>query len=85
MENIGLFIVFGLIGLAAILYLNYCIAKEFGRIASEKGHDEKRYTLWCFFLGVIGMLMVCALPDWGKILSESAEKKSAVSDELPNL
>lgn len=46
-----------------LLVLNFIIAREFSRIAEEKGHDGRRYFHFCFWLGLVGMLMVIALPD----------------------
>ena len=46
-----------------LLIPSYFIAEEFQRIAAMKGHFEARY-FWCsFFLGIVGWLMVIALPD----------------------
>lgn len=51
-----------LIRTAAII-INALIANEFYHIGCMKGHDERKYLLWCFLLLPIGMLMVVALPD----------------------
>lgn len=40
-------------------------AKEFYEIAKMKGHFEKKYFWWCFWIGMIGWPMVIALPDRG--------------------
>ena len=50
--------------LLAIFYLilDFFIAKEFADIAEMKGHSGTRYGAFTFFFGVIGMLMVIALP-----------------------
>ena len=44
------------------IVLNWNIAKEFEFIATEKGYCEKKYFWWTFWLGILGMLMVIALP-----------------------
>lgn len=49
--------------LGALIWLWYCISSEFGRIAEEKGFSAQRYRRMCFWLGLIGILMVIALPD----------------------
>lgn len=46
-----------------LLGLNFIIAREFSRIAKDKGHNGRRYFHFCFWLGLVGMLMVIALPD----------------------
>lgn len=46
-----------------LLALNFIIAREFRRIAEDKGHKGRRYFHFCFWLGFVGMLMVIALPD----------------------
>lgn len=46
-----------------LLALNFIIAREFRRIAEDKGHNGRRYFHFCFWLGLVGMLMVIALPD----------------------
>lgn len=53
--------------LAVIISLVICFfaAIEFASIAREKGYEDSKY-FWCtFLLGIIGMLMVIALPDRG--------------------
>lgn len=71
------------LGSIAVIVLWYFVSKEFQRIAEMKGHAEKRYFWWPFFLSVIGMMMVVALPDRRMIADQKAE--TVVSDELPDL
>lgn len=52
-----------LVPVIILLVLNFIIAREFRRIAEDKGHDGRRYFHFCFWLGLVGMLMVIALPD----------------------
>ncbi len=63
---------------ALILWITYLIAKEFYKVAQAKGYSEKKYLWLPFLLGVIGYLLVVALPDRGNT-------PKAVSDELPDL
>lgn len=51
------------IGIIVALIIQYFIAREFQRIAELKGHYEKRYFWITFFLWIVGMLLVIALPD----------------------
>ena len=52
-----------IVGILVVLIIQYFIAKEFQRIAEMKGHHEKRYFWITFFLWIVGMLLVIALPD----------------------
>ena len=38
-------------------------AKNMARIAADKGYKERKWFHYCFWLGLIGFLMVCAMPD----------------------
>ena len=66
--------------LAVILMIDWFAAKQFHEIAKMKGHPEKKYFWWCFWIGMIGWPMVIALPDRG-----NTHQKSTGSDELPEL
>ena len=55
----GFLIFLGLVSLVIGIF----IALEFASIAREKGYDDAKYFWYTFFFGVIGMLMVIALPD----------------------
>lgn len=48
---------------AIALALDWFIAKEFYAIAVEKGHSDRKYFWWCFWLGFVDWAMVIALPD----------------------
>ena len=58
------------------------ISGEFSNIASEKGYPESKYFWYCLIFGVVGYMMVIALPD--RVLSNkinavnpSSEKKQS--------
>ena len=59
--GIGILIV--LIVAALALWLAIYVAKQFAQVALEKGHTGKRYFHLCFWLGMVGYLLVIALPD----------------------
>lgn len=42
--------------------LPYLIAKEFEFIALEKGYNGKKYFWYSFLLGIVGYMLVIALP-----------------------
>ena len=51
-------------GIAAIA-ISIIVALEFGKIAEAKGHSKVKYFWFSFLFGLIGYLMVVALPDRG--------------------
>ena len=51
-----------LIGLIALI-VNIVICVRFANIAAEKGYNGTGYFWACFFLSIIGYIMVAALPD----------------------
>lgn len=73
-----LIVLLSLAVIVALLYLQYIIAKEFYSAAVTKGYSNKKYLWYCFFLGMIGYLMVIALPNKIVTANQSA-------DELPEI
>ena len=69
-----------LLGAILVIWINYLIAREFYRAAVMKGHPEQKYLWLPFFLGVIGYLLVIALPS-----ERAAVEKPVETDELPEL
>ena len=70
-----------LLGAVLLIVLAVAVAKEFWRIALMKGNPEKRYFWWSLFLGIVGWLMVIALPDRGGAVTE----KPVAEDEIPDI
>ncbi len=58
-------IIFNLLLLVAIIVVWAFVALTFQDIAGEKGFYEKKYFWWTFLFGIVGCLMVAALPDRG--------------------
>ena len=52
-----------MLGVCVGLVISYLIANEFYQIAIMKGFNESKYLWISFFLGVVGYLLVIALPD----------------------
>lgn len=73
-----LIVLLSLAVIVALLYLQYIIAKEFYSAAVTKGYNNRKYLWYCFFLGMIGYLMVIALPNKIVTTNQSA-------DELPEI
>lgn len=73
-----IWIILAMLVIAAAIWILWLVAKEFYVVAKEKGYYEKKYLWICFLLGVIGYLLVVALPDRGNATT-------AISDELPDL
>ena len=60
MDTLSIFLV--IIAALIALWINYLLAGEFYTAALAKGYPHKKYFWICFFLGVIGYLLVIALP-----------------------
>ena len=74
-----IWIILASLAIAAVaVWILWLVAKEFYVAAKAKGYYEKKYFWICFLLGVIGYLLVVALPDRGNAPKD-------VSDELPDL
>ena len=67
--------------LIVYVVIAFVAAAKFDEIANMKGHQG--YFVYCLLLGIIGWLMVVALPD--RKQSSASDKSSNVSDELPEL
>ena len=86
----GIILLYFFAGLAGLI-IDIFVSLTFRDIAEMKGHTESsKYFWWTFFTGIIGMLMVVALPDRAVKANTSAafEKRpteSIPSDELPDL
>ena len=65
-----------LLGVAIALVIDYVVARKFADIAEMKGHIGDTYFWFTFLLGVIGMLMVVALPSGNTTNSRTEMKKS---------
>ena len=52
-----------LLVLVLAIVIWYKIAKNMARIAADKGYTERKWFHYCFWLGLVGFLMVCAMPD----------------------
>ena len=76
-----------ILGVIVGLIIMSIIASEARQIAAEKGFDESKYFWYVFLFGIIGLLIVCALPDRAKpMITTIPENASAVnSEELPEL
>ena len=67
-----------LIGACLVLWILWYVAKQFFEAAKAKGYNDRKYLWICFWLGLPGWLLVCALPDRGNSVP-------VISDELPDL
>ncbi len=71
----GMMILLYILGFIVAFAVSISVAREFVTIAEMKGHDGTKYFWFTFFLGIVGMLMVIALPDKRK-----TDQKIALSD-----
>lgn len=51
-----------LIAVFVALWIWWLIADEFSTIAKYKGYTDSKYFWYCFLFGLVGYLMVIALP-----------------------
>lgn len=67
-----------LILIAVVLAIQFFIATEFYNVANEKGYDSKKYLWIPFLFGIVGYLLVIALPNKknteGTIIYNNVEK-----------
>ena len=63
--SIIVFLFVFLLLIAIPLLINIMLALMFKNIAKQKGHYEARYFWIPFFFGIVGYIMVAALPDRG--------------------
>ena len=56
-------IITSLIVLAVFIFIWFKAAKNMARIAADKGYTERKWFHYCFWLGLAGFIMVCAMPD----------------------
>ncbi len=75
------FVIVGLLVLAIIIAIDWFAAKAMYEIAVMKGHPEKKYFWWCFWMAMFGYPMVIALPDRRGAQAQSVPG----ADELPEL
>lgn len=74
----GVLIVVGILVFALCLWVAYLIAKEFYFVAQQKGYSNKKYLWISFLLGIVGYLLVIALP-------KRDNTENILPDELPDL
>lgn len=67
-----------LIGVFFYFLFSWYIAHLFFEMAKAKGWNDKKYFWLCFWLGIPGWILICAMPDRGNAVKE-------ISDELPDL
>ncbi len=88
MGSVFLIILGSLVVLAIILAIDYAIAKIFCKIADEKGYEGRKFFWWIFLFGIIGYLMVIALPDRGvqrTVADNSAKADIPAPEEIPDI
>jgi len=56
-------LVMTLVCLALFIVIWFKAARNMAKIAADKGYTERKWFHYCFWLGLIGYLMVCAMPD----------------------
>lgn len=69
--------------IAAIIaiVIDWCLASLAAGIAADKGYGEGTWKWICFFFGIIGYILVAAMPDLKT--REVLEKVNAIGKECP--
>ena len=78
--SVILITIMSIIFAAALLVINFFIAKEFYKAAVMKGWASKRYFWIPFLLTFVGYILVAALPDRG-----GQDMSVFCSDDLPDI
>lgn len=71
-------VILTIIAIIIALIIDYLLATEFYFAANAKGYYERKYLWICFVFGVIGYLLVIALPDRG-----NSKPAAATSSQQP--
>lgn len=58
---IALLVMIIMVILAIVIWFKIC--RNMKRIAADKGYPERRWFHYCFWLGMVGFLMIIAMPD----------------------
>lgn len=73
--------IFGItVGAIIVIVIDYFVAKQFYKIAKEKGYEDTCYFWYSFLFSGVGYAMVIALPD-----HSNCTVKTVAPDELPEL
>ena len=76
----GTIIFLSILGAILLIIVDYVIANRFYQIAKEKGFYDRAYFWYSFLFGLVGFLMVIALPD-----HKTKAEPQIKPDELPEL
>lgn len=68
-----------LFALIVVLCIFWYLAVQFFEIAQSKGFSDRKYLWICFWLGIPGWILVCALPD------RKNGNAPMIAEELPEL
>ena len=74
------------IALVVLFIIRAFVANRFAGLAEDKGYTNCHIWAWTFWLGLVGMLMVIAMPDKSDnnraALKELLEQKKSMNEEL---
>ena len=68
-------------GIVALVFAIF-FASKFAEIADMKGHDGSPYFWYVLLFGIVGMIMVAALPDNSKKENTQSTSKNAVYEHV---
>jgi hypothetical protein len=66
-------VLLSIIAIIIALVIDWIIANAFAEAAELKGHGERKYFWFCFLFGLVGYLLVIALPDLNGTASQYAQ------------
>ncbi|MBQ7974107.1 MAG: hypothetical protein IJ300_00250 [Clostridia bacterium] len=89
--EVGMFLVVN--GILAVITVVICVwylaATELAKIAADKGYNDKKYFWWTFWLPMVGISLIIAMPNrkgTERIISGTSDSaKVDLNDELPEL
>ena len=70
-------VLLSIIAIIIALVIDWIIANAFAEAAELKGHDERKYFWFCFLFGLVGYLLVIALPDLKGTASQYAQAQQS--------
>jgi len=74
-----------ILGILLFLIIDWLASNEMFHIAEMKGHSDRKYFWWCFWVPLFGLAMIIALPDRKDVRQKNSEPLPETFDDLPEL
>ena len=72
-------IVFSLYAVIVVFVSAWFAAKEFYKLAEDKGYHSRKYFWWAFLVPLVGYILIAAMPDRG------VDPRTVYNQDLPEL